>query len=63
LREEAQFKREMFRQMVDHARQELFDYYATGNHYCPGIIMEYKDICRQGPDAILEEAHRLGLIN
>ena len=62
LREEVQFEREMFRQMVDHARQELFDYYATGNHFCPGIIMEYKDICRQGPEAILAAAQNLGMI-
>ena len=62
LREEAQFEREMLRQLVDHARQELFDYYATGNHFCPGIIMEYKGICRRGPEAILEAARSLGMI-
>lgn len=62
LREEAQFEREMLRQLVAQARQELFDYYSTGNHFCPGIIMEYKDICKQGPEAILEAAHRLGMV-
>lgn len=62
LREEAQFEREMLRQLVAQARQELFDYYATGNHFCPGIIMEYKDICRQGPEAILSAAQKLGMI-
>jgi superfamily I DNA/RNA helicase len=62
LREEAQFEREMLRQLVDQAREALHDYYGTGNHFCPGIIMEYKTVCRQGPEAILEEAQRLGLI-
>lgn len=60
--EEQQFEREMFQQMVDYARRELYDYYATGNHFCPGIIMEYKDICSQGSEAIVEAAQRLGLI-
>lgn len=62
IREEARLEREMIRQLVDHARQELFDYYATGNHFCPGIIMEYKDICKQGPEAILARAQELGVI-
>lgn len=62
LREEAQFEREMFRQLVAQTRQELFDYYATGNHFCPGIIMEYKEICKQGPNAILTKARELGMI-
>ena len=61
LREEAQFEREMLRQLVAQARQELFDYYATGNHYCPGIILEYQDIRKQGPDAILVRARELGM--
>ena len=62
MREEAQLEREMIRQMVDHARQELFDYYAVGNHFCPGIIMEYKEVCKQGTEAILARAQELGLL-
>jgi len=60
--EEQLLEREIFQQMVDHARAELYDYYATGNHFCPGIIMEYKDICSQGPEAILEAAQKLGIL-
>lgn len=62
LREEERFEQEMLRQMVEHAKEELYDYYATGNHVCPGIIMEYKDICRRGPEAILKAARQFGMI-
>lgn len=37
-------------------------YYASGNHFCPSIILEYKDICLQGSKAVLKAAQRLGLI-
>jgi ATP-dependent exoDNAse (exonuclease V) beta subunit len=55
-------KREFDWDLVKAAREALHDYYATGNHFCPGIIMEYKGICRRGPEAILEAARSLGMI-
>ncbi|MBR2405642.1 MAG: ATP-dependent helicase [Clostridia bacterium] len=44
---------------VRYAREALYNYYHVGNHFCPGMIMEYSDICKQGPEAILEAACRL----
>ena len=55
-------KREFDWDLVKAAREALHDYYATGNHFCPGIIMEYKGICHRGPEAILEAARSLGMI-
>lgn len=53
--QEGQEKAEYW-EAVRHAREALYNYYHVGNHYCPGIIMEYSDICKQGPEAILEAA-------
>ena len=61
-RAQQQAERDAYWDAVRYAREQLFDYYGTGNRFCPGIIMEYKDICKQGPDAILAKAHELGMI-
>ena len=47
---------------VRYAREALFEEYATANHFCKGIIEEFSDICRQGPEAILSHAQSMGLI-
>lgn len=47
---------------VKYAREALHDYYYTGNHFCPGIILEYSDICKRGSDAILAKAIELRLL-
>lgn len=60
--EEERAEREAKQELVRYSREALFDYYGTGNHFCPGIIMEYQDICKQGPDAILAKAQELGMI-
>ena len=48
--------------LVREAREALFDYYCVANHFCKGIMGEYLDICRRGPEAILETARSYGLI-
>lgn len=57
-----QAEREAYWDAVNYARDALFDYYGTGNRKCPGIILEYNDICKQGPDAILAKAREVGII-
>lgn len=48
--------------LVREAREALFDYYCDASHFCKGIMGEYSDICRRGPEAILETARSYGLI-
>lgn len=50
------------KEILKKARESLYSYYHTANHFFPGIILEYSDICAQGPEAIIEEAKKLGLI-
>jgi DNA helicase-2/ATP-dependent DNA helicase PcrA len=57
-----QAEREEYWELVNYARNALFDYYGSGNRYCPGIILEYQDICKQGSDAILSKAQEMGMI-
>ena len=47
---------------VRYAREALYNEYFVANHYCKGIILEYSDICKQGPEAILAKAQEWGLI-
>ena len=54
---------EAYWSLVRYARQALYNYYCDANHYCKGIIFEYSDICKQGPDAILAKAYECGLIS
>lgn len=48
--------------LVREAREALYDHYCDASHFCKGIMGEYSDICRQGPEAIIAEAQQLGLI-
>lgn len=48
--------------LLKRAKSALHDYYATGNRYCGGMILEYNDVCRQGADAIIGRARECGLI-
>lgn len=57
-----QAEREEYWELVNYARNALFDYYGSGNRCCPGIILEYQDICKQGSDAILSKAQEMGMI-
>lgn len=59
---ESQAEREAFREMVRYAREALYEDYHVANHFCPGIILEFSDICKQGPEAILSAAREKGLI-
>lgn len=61
-REQEQLERAMYQARVKEAREALYMYYSAGNHFCRGIIMEYKEICKQGPDAILARAQECGLL-
>lgn len=45
-----------------YAREALHDDYYAANHFCPGIILEFSDICKQGDEAILAKALEKGLI-
>ena len=47
---------------VRYAREALYNEYFVANHYCKGIILEFSDICKQGPEAILAKAQEWGLI-
>ncbi len=55
-------EREQYRQLVAYAREALHDDYYVANHFCPGIILEFSDICKQGDEAILAKALEKGLI-
>ena len=60
--EEERAKREAKRELVRYVRQALYEEYCVANRTCKGIILEYKDVCRQGPDAILAKAREWGVI-
>ena len=47
---------------VRYAREALYNEYFVANHYCKGIILEFSDICKQGPEAILAKAQEWGLM-
>ena len=55
-------KKDYDKELIKELREALYEYYSVGNHYCPGIILEYKDICRRGPDAIVAKTQELGMI-
>lgn len=59
---ESSGNRDYDRSLVEEARSALYDYYGTGNRLCPGLILEYKNICSQGPEAIVSKAKELGLV-
>lgn len=47
---------------VKHAREALYNEYFVANHFCKGIILEYSDVCKQGPEAILAKAREWGIM-
>jgi hypothetical protein len=49
-------------ELVKYAKEELFREYYIANHFCKGIILEYSDICKKGPEAILAKAREKHLI-
>ena len=55
-------EREEYWELVKYAKDKLYDEYSVANHYCKGIILEYSDICKQGPEAILSKAREWGII-
>ncbi len=60
--EQERAEREQYRQLVAYAREALYEDYHVANHFCPGIILEFSDICKQGDEAILAKAREKGLI-
>lgn len=60
--EQERAEREQYRQLVAYAREALHDDYYVANHFCPGIILEFSDICKQGDEAILAKAREKELI-
>lgn len=60
--EQERAEREQYRQIVAYAREALHDDYYVANHFCPGIILEFSDICKKGDEAILAKAREKGLI-
>lgn len=47
---------------VKYARSQLYDYYGTACHFCPGAHCDLIRIKSMSPDEILDEASRNGLI-
>lgn len=60
--EQERAERDQYRQLVAYAREALHDDYYVANHFCPGIILEFSDICKKGDEAILAKAREKGLI-
>lgn len=60
--EQERAEREQYRQLVAYAREALYEDYHVANHFCPGIILEFSDICKKGDEAILAKAREKGLI-
>lgn len=49
-------------EIVRYARQQLYDYYGTGAHFCPAMYSMLSEIKNWSPEQVLEEASRNGLI-
>ena len=60
--EQERAEKEAYWEEVKHAKEALYEHYQVANHFCKGIILEYSDVCKQGPDAILAKAHEWRLI-
>lgn len=60
--EQERIERELYWEEVNRAKEALYEHYHVANHFCRGIILEYSDVCKQGPDAILAKAHEWGLM-
>lgn len=51
-----------YRAIVKYAKEQLYDYYGTGAHFCPAMYSMIAEIKRWSPDKILREAIKIGLI-
>ena len=60
--EEEKRQREMYWATVRYAKSQLYDYYGTGAHFCPGMYTMIGNIKNWSPDQIINEAHKNGLI-
>jgi ATP-dependent exoDNAse (exonuclease V) beta subunit len=60
-REQEYAEKEAYWAAVKHAKELLHEHYYIANHFCKGIIGEYSEVCKRGPDAILAKAKELGL--
>lgn len=60
--EQERAERAQYRQLVAYAREALYEDYHVANHFCPGIILEFSDICKKGDEAILAKALEKRLI-
>ena len=60
--EEERRQRQEYWAMVKYAKSQLYDYYGTGAHFCPGMYTMLGEIKKWSPDQILNEASRNGLI-
>lgn len=60
--EQERIERELYWEEVNRAKEALYEHYHIANHFCRGIILEYSDVCKQGPEAILAKAHEWGLM-
>lgn len=61
-REQEQAEAVQYWALVEYAKDALYEDYAIANRYCKGIILEYSDLCKKGPEAILEKAKEKGII-
>jgi ATP-dependent exoDNAse (exonuclease V) beta subunit len=60
--EQERAERAQYKQLVAYVREALYEDYHVANHFCPGIILEFSDICKKGDEAILAKAREKGLI-
>ena len=60
--EEERRQREEYWGAVNYARSQLYDYYGTAAHFCPGAVGDLIRIKNMSPDELLFEASKNGLI-
>ena len=60
--EENRIQRQEYWDTVKYARNQLYDYYGTGAHFCPAMYGVLREIKKWSPEKILNEATRNGLI-
>ena len=60
--EQERAEKEAYWETVKYAKEALYNEYFVANHFCKGIILEYSDVCKRGPEAILAKASEWGLI-
>ena len=60
--EEERRQRQEYWAAVKYARNQLYDYYGTGAHFCPAMYTMLGEIRKWSPDQILNEASKNGLI-